>query len=179
MKTKQIKVGLMVWKAMKIFVTTTSLLMMLMGCSKGDDSVSQINEPTEKTGNSKNTVTTDKDIGVTVTLKTMVPESPAVLTFGQDVEVTYDYEVTRSDGARIWLFPITNGANTPKYKYELSPKYTGKGTKTVKFSVIEGDSVVVDQLKIQIGTGGYSLLGTIFWDPLEDIFEPVNYTFIN
>jgi hypothetical protein len=164
-RNKRSKAGSSVQKAM---VTLITMVAILAGCSKEDDSVDPVNPPAD---------TTKDDIGVTVTVKNMVPESPAALKFGEDVEVTYDYDITRSDGARIWVFPYTNGNYTPQYKYELSPLYTGKGTKTVKFTVSEGDSVVVDQLRIQIGTGGYTLLGTVFWDPLEDLYETVSYTF--
>ena len=153
---------------LKAMLTLITIVAILASCSQGDDPVEPVNPPPG---------TTNDGIGVTVTIKGMVPESPAALKFGEDVEVTFDYDVTRSDGARIWVIPYTNGNYTPEYKYDLSPKYIGKDTKTVKFSVSEGDSVVVDQLRILIGTGGFTLLGTLFWDPLEDFYEPVSYTF--
>ncbi|MGB5553286.1 MAG: hypothetical protein WBM83_01415 [Flavobacteriaceae bacterium] len=171
--------------AQKWMATIVLFAVVLSGCSKGDDgltSVDQVQQPNENGETKENTGTTgsiNEGVGVIVTIKSMAPVSPASLKFEEDVEVTYDYEVTRNDGARIWIFPFTNGNNTPHYKYELSPKYMGKGTQTVKFTVTEGDSVVVDQLKIQIGTGGYSLLGTVFWDPLIDLYETVDYTFTN
>ncbi len=179
MKSKQLTMVSMAWKSMQNFVATTLFVILLIACSKGDDTGGPIDEPTGTTGNTGNAGGTNQGVGVAVTLKGMVPESPAALKFGEDVEVTYDYNVTRTDGARIWVLPQTNGDNAPKLKYEGSPKFTGKGTTTVKFTVAEGDSTVVDQVKIQIGTGGYSLLGTVFWDPLDDIFEPVDYTFTN
>ncbi len=162
----------------KLVAVLAAFAIVLVGCSKGDDPADPTKEVDETTENNGNTGE-EQEIGVTVTLKSMVPESPAALKFGEDVEVTFDYDVVRSDGARIWVYPFSDGNNSPKYKYELSPKYSGKGTKTVRFSITEGDSVVVDQIKIQIGTGGYTLLGTVFWDPLETIYESVNYTFTN
>ena len=169
-RDKRSKASRSVQKAM---VTLITIVALLASCSKDDD----VNPQNGTAGNTGNTGNANDGIGVTVTVKSMVPESPAALKFGEDVEVTFDYDITRSDGARIWVFPYTNDKYTPQYKYEASPKYIGKGTKTVKFSVSEGDSVVVDQLRIQIETGGYTLLGTVFWDPLEDLYEPVSYTF--
>ena len=179
MKSKQLTMGSMAWKCMQHFVAIAVFVMLLIACSKGDDTGGPIDEPAGTTGNTGNTGGTNQGIGVTVTVTGMLPESPAALKFGEDVEVTYDYNVTRTDGARIWVLPQTNGDNAPKLQYEGSPKFTGKGTKTVKFTVAEGDSLVVDQVKIQIGTGGFNLLGTVFWDPLDDIFELVDYTFTN
>lgn len=130
----------------------TSLLLLLLtpifGCSKDDD----------------------KKVS-TVTIVTLSPQSPASLSFGERVTITYDYDILEEDGVRIWVQPYTGGSITPNYIYTSSPLFQGKGSRNVTITVTAGESeVVVDQLIIKIAdsTGDNTIL---------EQFETVDYTF--
>jgi len=169
--------------AQKWMATIVLLMLVLVGCSKEDDSVSPINQPSGTTGtvgNSGTTGGTEQGIGVTVTLKSMEPASPATLKFGDSIAITYDYNITRSSGARIWIEPFTDNDFSPFNKYTPSPVYMGKGTNTVHVSITEGDTTVIDQIKTQINKSGLIVLGALIGaDPLSESFVTVNYTFTN
>lgn len=107
----------------------------------------------------------------TVTIVTLSPQSPASLTFGDRVTITYDYDVLEEDGVRIWVMPYTGGSISPKYSYTSSPLFRGKGSRDVTITITSGESeVVVDQLKIEIAdaSGDYTI---------SEFFETVEYTF--
>ena len=49
-------------------------------------------------------------------------DSPSYLPFGRYVEVTYDYNVTEAAGARIWVFPFTDGNPTDNVHFSGFPR---------------------------------------------------------
>ncbi len=131
----------------------TSLLLVLLalifGCSKNDD----------------------PEAASKVTIVTINPQSPASLSFGQRVTISYDYEVLEPEGVRIWVMPYSDGLISPKYSYTSSPLFKGTGSRDVTFTITSGESeMVVDQLKIKIAdsTGDVTIL---------EYFETVDYTF--
>lgn len=135
-------------------MSKTSLLLLLLtpiiSCNKDDDEPEAFSK---------------------VAVVTLDPQSPASLSFGQRVTISYDYEVLESDGVRIWVMPYSNGSISPKYSYTSSPLFTGKGSRNVTITITSGDSeIVVDQLKIKIAdsTGDITI---------SEYFESVDYTF--
>ena len=141
------------YKHLKKLMSQTSWLFLLLipvfGCNKNDD------EP----------------VVSTVTIVTLNPQSPASLSFGQRVTISYDFEVLEPDGVRIWVMPYSNGTISPKYSYTSSPLFKGNGNREVSFTITSGDTeIVVDQLKIKIAdsTGD---------NTISEYFETVNYTF--
>ncbi|HEX5168464.1 MAG TPA: hypothetical protein VFW11_04780 [Cyclobacteriaceae bacterium] len=91
-----------------------------------------------------------------ITVKSISPDSPAVLKFYQTssddrVYIEYDYNISHKEGARIWIVPYTDGDFSPGYIYSSSPVYKGKGSKKVLISIDESaEPVNVDQLQIYI-----------------------------
>lgn len=107
----------------------------------------------------------------TVTIISLDPGSPASLSFGQRVSITYEYNIIETEGVRIWVVPYTNGSISPRYSYTSSPLIKGTGSRDVTISITSGDSeTVVDQLLIRIAdsTGNYLI---------SEYFEAVSYTF--
>ena len=105
-----------------------------------------------------------------VTDITLSPDTPNVLHFNDNVNLTFNYITRQPGGVRIWARPITNGALTPNYAAHGSPLYpTGGGTGSGFFTITTGQ-VVVDQVRIQM------------WDDAEttllfEAFLPVYYRF--
>ena len=170
-------------KAIQKFALIFLLVAILVSCSKGDDGPNLSNDISGNNGPTTNTANnnpTSDPIGASITIKSMEPASPATLKFGDSITITYDYNVTRSLGARIWIQPFANGDLAPSSIYSLSPVYKGTGTQTVYVSVSEGDTTVVDQLKTQINTAGLILLGVLTAsDKLSESFEDVDYMFVD
>jgi hypothetical protein len=111
------------------------------------------------------------DSAYIVTNVSLSPDTPDVLGFNQNVNLSFNYLTTRLvDGVRIWARPFTNGALTPNYAAHGSPIYPiGSGQGTGFFTITSGQ-VVVDQIRIQM------------WDPnqttlLFEAFLPVYYRF--
>ena len=104
------------------------------------------------------------------------PSSPATLKFYETdsndrVLITFDYNISLKDGARIFIRPRTNGDHSPGYIYSSSPVYKGKGTKTVLISIEEGPNAVnVDQLLIRIYDHDVT-------ETVVERFENVDFTF--
>lgn len=171
----------MVFRAVqKLMATVILFVAVVVGCSKGDDGttlVNKLNVPEEVAGN--NEESTD-NIGVMVTIKNIEPASPSNLKFGDSVAITYDYDVTRSNGARIWIQPFANDSLPSFNSYSPSPVFNGKGTTIVHFSIAQGDTLVVDQLKTKVNTAGLIVLGVLLSsDTLSESYESVNYEFTN
>ena len=182
METKGKNVGHIASKATQKFALVLLLGGVIICCSKGDDEpilVNNVDGNGETTSNSGNTSPNDP-IGASISIKSIDPASPATLKFGDSIAITYDYNVTRSLGARIWVVPYADGDLAPSASYSLSPVYKGTGTETVYISVSEGDTVMVDKLKTQINTAGFVLLGVLTGSTtLSESFEDVDYMFTN
>ena len=79
------------------------------------------------------------------------PASPASLDYEDYVVITTEYNITHSEGVRMWIIPYTDGEKSPGYLYSSSKIYSGSGSRQVGFS-IEFDEdigpVTVDQLEV-------------------------------
>ena len=112
------------------------------------------------------------DAAHAVTHISLTPDTPDVLGFGQNVDLTFNYITRQQNGVRIWARPFTNGALTPNYGAHGSPIYpSGAGNGTGFFNISSG-TVVVDQIRIQM------------WDPDETVllfeaFLPVYYRYMD
>ncbi len=177
MDTKRTMMSHIAVNAIQISVLIFLLSAMLVSCSKGDDGPNLSNDTNGNNGSHSNIE--NDPIGASITIKSMEPASPATLKFGDSIAIAYDFNVTRSLGARIWIQPFANGNLAPSSGYSLSPVYKGTGTQKVYVSVSEGDTTVVDQLKTQINTAGLILLGVLTAsDKLSESFEDVDYMFV-
>lgn len=92
-----------------------------------------------------------------ISITNVDPESPATLNFYETsisdrVTITYNYNISHPDGARIWIIPYTGGDKSEGYVYSSSSVYKGSGQRTVILSVedIGAGPYHVDQLKISI-----------------------------
>ncbi|MBU1693015.1 MAG: TlpA family protein disulfide reductase [Verrucomicrobia bacterium] len=63
------------------------------------------------------------------------PASPAKLSFGEHVEITYDYVAEEVGGIRIQSLPFAGGKMNQSYGCNPSPVYNGRGTGTAFFTV--------------------------------------------
>ncbi|RME94160.1 MAG: T9SS C-terminal target domain-containing protein, partial [Bacteroidetes bacterium] len=79
-------------------------------------------------------------------------EDPAVasLLLGEQVDITFDYQINQPGGCRIFLRPITNGVPSPGYSASGSPIYSGTGTQTANFNITSGVNVRVDSVRVSI-----------------------------
>jgi hypothetical protein len=106
-----------------------------------------------------------------VTDLSMVPDTPNILRFNENVTVNFAYSTTEANGVRIFIRPYTNGAPSPNYAASGSPLYptsaTGKGSGD--FTITSG-AVVVDQLHIEMFDANQTTL-------LFEAFLPVYYQF--
>jgi hypothetical protein len=106
-----------------------------------------------------------------VTNISLGPDTPNILRFGQDVNITFSYSTTDPGGVYIFARPFTNGAATPNYSAHPSPLYptsaTGSGS---GFFTITAGQVVVDQIRFQMYNADQSVL-------LFETFIPVHYLF--
>lgn len=111
-----------------------------------------------------------------IVIKSISPESPATLSHYQTssddrVRINYDYNITHSEGARIWVRPYTDGSPSPGYLYSSSSVFNGKGSREVLISIEEDAGTVnVDQLKIIISNPDQT-------QDLVERFVEVDYTF--
>ena len=98
------------------------------------------------------------------------PASPACLTFGQKVTITFNYSASETGGTLIFVRPFSSGSLTPDYAAHPSPYYpAGTGTGSGDFTIMSGD-VIVDQLRFQLKNSDQSKI-------LLEFFIPVEYHF--
>lgn len=97
-------------------------------------------------------------------------EDPEIASFllGEQVNITFDYNINYSGGTRIFIRPFTDGAITPGYGASGSPVFTGTGSQTVNFSINSGSNVRVDEIRVAITTADQS-------ETLKTFFVPVNW----
>ena len=106
-------------------------------------------------------IVTDIDLNV---------DTPDVLKFNENVNISFNYSTRQAGGVRIFARPFTNGALTPNYAAHASPLYpTGSGNGTGSFTITSGQ-VVVDQIRIQMWDANQTTL-------LFEAFLPVYYRF--
>lgn len=87
---------------------------------------------------------------------------------GESVEITFDYDIRHTGGARIFIRPFTDGALTPGYSASGSILFTGTGSQTARFQINSGVNVRVDSLRVTILNDDQSTL-------LQEFFIPVNW----
>ncbi len=95
-------------------------------------------------------------------------QAVASFLLGEPVEVSFDYDIRHTGGARIFIRPFTDGALTPGYGASGSALFTGTGSQTVNFRINSGVNVRVDSLRVRILNDDQSTL-------LQEFFIPVNW----
>lgn len=136
-------------KTISFYVLVILLSFALCNCAKNDD---------ELKGNSMNVTSID-------------PSSPATLEFNEFVIIEYEYNISNSEGARMWVIPYTDGSKSPGYLYSSSTVYTGNGGRQVGVSIDDSsEPVVVDQLQVIMKNPDQS-------ETLYEEFINVNFTF--
>ena len=100
------------------------------------------------------------------------PETPARLSFGEKVKVSFDYQTNDKIAAYIFMHPFTNGSITSEYLFSGGRIYhpwqrKGEVNFTIKPQV---QPVVIDQIRFRI-------MNIYQTEILNEIFVPVSYTF--
>ncbi|RMG27554.1 MAG: T9SS C-terminal target domain-containing protein [Bacteroidetes bacterium] len=94
------------------------------------------------------------------------PSSPAALQNGEQVEISFDYQIDEPGGARIFIRPTTGD-----YSASGSPLYTGSGSGTANFTISSGE-VVVEELRVRITNSDQSAVLFEYYVPVKLIFGP-------
>ncbi len=97
------------------------------------------------------------------------PEISSLL-LGEQFQVTFDYNINHTGGARIFVRPFTAGSLTSGYSASGSQLFTGSGTETVNFTINSGNNVRVDSLRIVITNADQTTT-------LQTLYVPVNLYF--
>ncbi|MFB1488292.1 MULTISPECIES: hypothetical protein [unclassified Thiocapsa] len=98
------------------------------------------------------------------------PQSPAINSLGEYVDITFSYETEEPGGVRILARPFTDGEGTPGFAAHGSPLYPiGSGTGD-GFFTINSSEQHVDQVRFQMLNADQSEL-------LLEFFVPVDYWF--
>jgi len=99
-------------------------------------------------------------------------QSPGYLPYFMDLLVSLDYKITETEGARIYVQPMTGGIPTPGSATAASAYLPmGEGKATRMFRVNSG-SVVVDQVRIRMMTYDDSAILLEFFVDTEFNFGP-------
>ncbi len=109
-------------------------------------------------------------LGSRAKITQLEPASPTTIALDTNVNITFDYVICESVGARIFVRPFTGNTLTPSYAASGSPIYTNSGSAAASFSITAGTNVKVDKLRIQVYNPDQSEL-------LYEFFENVSYTF--
>jgi hypothetical protein len=109
--------------------------------------------------------------GKSITNIRLDPPAPSTLVFGQEVNVSFDYQGINTSGLRIFVRPYSGQNPSPRYTAEGSPSYpAGAGHGSGSFTIRPGDPVTVDAIKISVyGDNGQDLLF--------EFLLPVKYAF--
>lgn len=97
-------------------------------------------------------------------------EDQAIASFllGEQVNISFDYNINHAGGTRIFIRPFTDGALTPGYGASGSIVFSGTGSQTVNFTINSGTNVHVDELRVTILNEDQS-------ETLKTFFVPVNW----
>lgn len=87
---------------------------------------------------------------------------------GEQVNISFNYNISHPGGTRIFVRPFTDGNLTPGYGASGSPVFTGTGSHTVNFSINAGINVRVDSLRVAIVNEDQT-------ETLSTFFIPVNW----
>ena len=98
------------------------------------------------------------------------PSRPAILTNGENIQITFSYSTNHKGGVRIWARPMSNGKHSPNYAASGSPLYSNRRGSGKDYFTIDRGNVLVDGIRFEIKTnkGGHLLYRTIV---------PVRYKF--
>jgi hypothetical protein len=107
--------------------------------------------------------------GNSIAINQLSPASAAKLNFGEEITISFDYNISEPDGARIYIRPLTGIIPTSNYAASGSPVYTGEGNATVTFTINSGETEI-DKLRIQVYNATRSEL-------LFEFTFPVSYQF--
>jgi hypothetical protein len=107
--------------------------------------------------------------GNSISINHLNPASAAKLNFGEEISVSFNYNITEPGGARIFIRPLTGTILTPNYAASGSPVYTGNGNATATFTIKSGETEI-DKLRIQVFNSSQSEL-------LFEFNFPVSYQF--
>lgn len=98
------------------------------------------------------------------------PVTPNVLTFNQQVNLTFNYKSNVMGGIEVFPRPVTAGNLTPNYAASGSAVLLGSGSTNDDFTITSG-GVTVDQIRFAITDA------TPQQNPLATFFLPVHYLF--
>jgi hypothetical protein len=104
-----------------------------------------------------------------ISIKEISPGSQANLANGNQVLISFDYEIDHSDGVRIFIRPFTSGSLTPNYSASGSPVYRGSGRGSANFTIQSGRATV-DQIRVR----SVSLQNELLFE----FFLPVKLSFV-
>ncbi len=100
----------------------------------------------------------------------LVPATPNILRFGQNVTIHFSYRTNQRTGVRIFARPFTGSALTPNYAACPSPLYPAtSGTGTCTFTITTG-TVTVTRIRFQVWNATQTTL-------LFEAFIPVHFQF--
>src|SRR6056297_1860903 len=104
-----------------------------------------------------------------ISITEISPGSQANLGNGNQVVISFDYEINNPEGARIFIRPFTSGSLTPNYSASGSPVYRGSGNGSANFTIQSGRATV-DQIRVR----SVSLQNELLFE----FFIPVELTFV-
>ncbi len=84
-----------------------------------------------------------------VTTLSIAFDTPNVFQYGDNVYVSFKYQVNSRGGARIWIRPFSGSHLSPDYAAHPSPIYSGSGSGSGYFTLNSGPTVV-DHIRIQM-----------------------------
>ena len=94
------------------------------------------------------------------------PMSPQALDFGDQVSITFDYDMMGLEG-RIFARPFTGSINSPNRSASGSGVFSGMGSATVFFTILDNGQgfELIDQIRFQIVSPDQStIFSTQFFD---------------
>ncbi|GAB4522354.1 MAG: hypothetical protein Fur0018_03980 [Anaerolineales bacterium] len=106
-----------------------------------------------------------------VTNFSLTPDSPNVLHFNDHASMTFDYTTNNKAGVYIWVRPFKNGSLAPNYAAHGSPLYPVGSGRGNGYFTITSNSIVVDQMRVQMWDSTQSTL-------LFEAFLPLYYRFM-
>jgi hypothetical protein len=104
-----------------------------------------------------------------ISITDISPSPPSTLEFDEQVTISYEYSLPNSEGARIFIRPVTSGRLASNYAASGSPIYRGSGRAQANFTIKSGN-VTVDQLRVRVVSPNQNRL-------LFEFFVPVDFTF--
>jgi hypothetical protein len=88
----------------------------------------------------------------------LLPDTPNVFKYSQNVNLTFNYTTNQAGGVRIFARPFSGANLSPNYAAHPSPLYqTGSGSGTGFFSLTAGP-LVVDKIRIQMWDANQTML---------------------